>query len=363
MAPEKQIVQTLSLVPEEVREQYILSGYRPVASGFSYCIKSAVYVHNETLNFWTHFLPLLYFIYWTGMEEFWLSRSLPHHFMYPFYGYILSVCVLFSASSFAHLLNSVSWHCRDLCFLLDYGAITLYGTASAIAFYFYSRPRHGKGTVLECSDSFMVYTTVAAVFAMLACCWTRLYPSSNCYLIRTTAFAMPFAIGSIPAVSRLITTFQHDPNLNPHSPHHAQALKEYYENLFYRKSFILFVVMMAGAAIVNVMKYPEKWSPGRFDIIGHSHQWFHILVFFSIREQFWLMLHDLKHRAKDTSQHATLLNTLGVLLVLVMSLGITIMWFCNKIITSARFKDAVKSFPTGICQCAVQRKDSESEKN
>ncbi|KAH7427524.1 hypothetical protein KP509_10G047900 [Ceratopteris richardii] len=31
-------------------------------------------------------------------------------------------------------------------------------------------------------------------------------------------------------------------------------------------------------ALVYAMRVPERWKPGRFDIAGHSHQLFHILV-------------------------------------------------------------------------------------
>jgi adiponectin receptor len=37
------------------------------------------------------------------------------------------------------------------------------------------------------------------------------------------------------------------------------------------------LIYIAGA-VVYAMKVPEKWLPGRFDIIGHSHQILHVLV-------------------------------------------------------------------------------------
>jgi adiponectin receptor len=30
--------------------------------------------------------------------------------------------------------------------------------------------------------------------------------------------------------------------------------------------------------VVYVTRVPERWMPGRFDLAGHSHQLFHVLV-------------------------------------------------------------------------------------
>lgn len=31
-------------------------------------------------------------------------------------------------------------------------------------------------------------------------------------------------------------------------------------------------------AIIYAARVPERWAPGRFDLFGSSHQWFHVLV-------------------------------------------------------------------------------------
>lgn len=37
-------------------------------------------------------------------------------------------------------------------------------------------------------------------------------------------------------------------------------------------------VLYIGGAAIYALRIPEKWSPGRFDLYGSSHQIFHFLV-------------------------------------------------------------------------------------
>ena len=55
-------------VPLEVRERFILTGYRPLGTSFTYGLKSFFLLHNETLNVWTHVAPLLYFFYYLCID-------------------------------------------------------------------------------------------------------------------------------------------------------------------------------------------------------------------------------------------------------------------------------------------------------
>lgn len=41
---------------------------------------------------------------------------------------------------------------------------------------------------------------------------------------------------------------------------------------------ILMGVLYGLGAVIYVTRIPERWMPGKFDIAGHSHQLFHVLV-------------------------------------------------------------------------------------
>ena len=315
-------------VPIEMRESYIVTGYRPPSIGVTVSAWSAFYLHNETLNFWTHMIPFIYFFYFLFIDQGpWLRLTLISPLgRYPFYGFMVGICTLFGASSFAHLFHCAGqrrW--RNVCFVMDYAAISVYGTASAIAYYFYSRPRF-RGTfigyMLSGEGHFLGFTTATAWVATYASCMTRLRPTPFCYAIRTAAFALPFLTGSFPAIMRWISAGAHlegppavvftsgstspapggatgsgSATINVSGSSVMDARMGTYEfpqlDYDFQTPYTRHLVMLAVGSIINVIKVPERFWPGRFDTIGSSHQWFHILVFFSIREQFWLMLEEI----------------------------------------------------------------------
>lgn len=54
-------------IPEWYRDnEYIRHGYRPVSESASRSFASWFYMHNETLNIYTHMLPAVYFLISTG---------------------------------------------------------------------------------------------------------------------------------------------------------------------------------------------------------------------------------------------------------------------------------------------------------
>jgi hypothetical protein len=55
------------------KEAHILRGYRPEFKSFRRCYHSLWYIHNETVNTWSHLLTgsgFLLFLAWTGLPEF-----------------------------------------------------------------------------------------------------------------------------------------------------------------------------------------------------------------------------------------------------------------------------------------------------
>lgn len=273
-------------VPAASRERYILTGYRPPRSGaWLNCVGSAFQWHNETINIWTHLLPAFYFIYFalTSVE------CVAERSLFPFYGYLLAVCALFLISSTAHLCT----HCLDLqdvFFMMDYSAISLYGVGAAIVVFAYSRPTEDRLVATE--EVFLVGVVILALAASLTCCWTRVSRTSLGHSIRTLAFAAPYVFGSLPAISRC----WHDVILHQPAPIN-QTLLPAQPNSIQGPSFVSAYAWHSGlmviAGVVNMSRVPERWFPGAFDLVGHSHQWFHVLVFLSIRQQFWFTVSDI----------------------------------------------------------------------
>ena len=382
-------------VPLEVQERFILTGYRPLGTSFTYGLKSAFLLHNETLNVWTHVAPLLYFFYYLCIDtDLWRRlESIPKHVRLPLYGYIAGICILFATSSFAHLC-SCAWsrRWRDVCFMLDYAAITVYGTSCAIVYYLYNRPtEHAENTIFFVNgDLYMGFIALTGVLGMWICCYTRLYPSACGYTIRTLAFGLPAILGSIPAIFRFFTeiftpskasidrhgaadhiskmavTAMNEQVKSIGSAGGPEKFAEPIKELGYCWRFILHSVIMLGGAFINVVKVPERWWPGVFDIFGHSHQWFHVCIFLSIREQFWLIMDDISmaHRQAHLEQSFSFscaLTMLGLFGMVIVCLLATISWFsfCHPFDPDeiGLYQDSLKK--SLHCNCAkVEKKTS-----
>lgn len=286
-------------VPPRVIENFILTGYRFPNYSLRDCLLSAFRPTNETGNFWTHFLPVFVFFYYF-VEVFGWENAPPGDdpFFYPLWNYFIGVFCLLMASSLAHLLNSMSLVVREVCFFVDYGTISAYTVGSSLSYYYYIHPRAGLGETqerdLEASyatldfsiffDSLYIPSACAvAIVCVLSCCNTRQRWRQHRYIIRTLVFLLPFFISSAPIFYRILTK---SPYTGKPSSFASSSTMAVY---FYRHCFWLLL-----SAVFNISKLPERLAPGRFDIWGHSHQWFHCLTFLSILDE----LHMIKAEVK-----------------------------------------------------------------
>ncbi|KAJ3585599.1 hypothetical protein NHX12_014318 [Muraenolepis orangiensis] len=352
-------------VPPRVTENYILSGYRFPNYSLRQCLLSAFRPTNETGNFWTHFLPAFLFAYHFA-EVFGWEGSPPAAapFFYPLWTYFLGVLCLLSASSLAHLLNSMSLVVREVCFFVDYGTISAYTVGSSLAYYYYIHPRaglpeaggpwepgngsradpaplaavssawYGMADASALFEAFYVPSSCAvAVICILSCCNTRQRWRRHRYLIRTLVFLLPFLVSSTPIFYRLLTR-------SPYRPASASlASSASMAGHFYRHC-----AWLVASAAFNIAKVPERLAPGLFDVWGHSHQWFHCCTFLSILEELHMIKAEVRaallqpalalSEAAGSSAAAmsrlpgpTALSTYGVMLLLQATIAAIIGWF------------------------------------
>lgn len=342
-------------VPPRVIENFILTGYRFPNYSLRDCLLSAFRPTNETGNFWTHFLPVFMFSYYF-VEVFGLEGA-PHGdapFFYPLWNYFIGVFCLLMGSSMAHLLNSMSLVVREVCFFVDYGTISAYTVGSSLAYYYYIHPRAGiveKGhndsyvdaereeigaltstyAIPEFSVFFETFyipsACVVALICVLSCCNTRQRWRKHRYVIRTLVFLLPFFVSSTPIFYRLLTK-------SPYSLDSSSfAASTSTPSFFYRHCFWLLV-----SAVFNISKLPERLAPGRFDIWGHSHQWFHCCTFLSILDELQMIKAEVRAillspnlllppGAHSTIPGPTIASTYGMMLLLQTTIFSIIVWF------------------------------------
>uniref|UniRef100_A0A3Q1IJR7 Uncharacterized protein n=1 Tax=Anabas testudineus TaxID=64144 RepID=A0A3Q1IJR7_ANATE len=243
-------------VPSLHRQQFIPSGYRPVGLSWRCCVLSLFQIHNETLNVWSHLLAAVC----QGISVDFSSL--------PLVLYVFSAVTYLSCSAAAHLLQSHSEQAHYSLFFLNYMGVGIYQYGCALALYVY---KHSSCQFLQI---FLPAAAVLAWFSCATCCFAkfylcRLYPLHR-QLFQVVPLAVTYLLVISPVVHRLIMYSWTTTTLS--------FMKLYGE-------FHLIVVLFLLSAFFFSCPIPEYFFPGRYDIFGHSHQLFHILLSFCMLTQ------------------------------------------------------------------------------
>ncbi|KAM3877467.1 membrane progestin receptor beta-like [Diretmus argenteus] len=261
-------------IPPLFREPYILSGYRPVDLPWRFYFLSLFQMHNETLNVWSHLLAGVCVVLRFGMFAIFCGGGVlglrlqgPEGQGFsldlaslPLVLYILSSLTYLSCSAAAHLLQSQSELAHYSLFFLDYVGVAVYQYGCALALSVYSSEPAWRHSMVG-----QVFLPAAALLAWLSCagcCFAKLHYRRPYPLRRKLCQVLPTGLAYLldisPVAHRLATrSWAGDGALLLHG---------------------LQVGLFMLAAFFFSCPVPERFSPGRYDIIGHAHQLFHLLL-------------------------------------------------------------------------------------
>lgn len=225
----------------------------------------------------------------------WIAFQLAESFDYysqpyfwPLLLQIIMSCVFPMTSATAHLFNVMSDEARHLCFFLDYSGISLYSYTCAIAFRAYSFPSlilADTGPFVWYRDNFAYIAMFNSIVATALCCYTRFMKQSLCQkVLRLGSFSLPYIFDTAPIIYRLLYCVGEE----------CQLSGTYY----LRRQFI--VVMIS--AFLYSSHLPERLLPGSFDIVGHSHQLFHLTSVLAASDSLQGILLDLNERKEHDLQ-------------------------------------------------------------
>ncbi|KAF5805176.1 hypothetical protein HanRHA438_Chr05g0215791 [Helianthus annuus] len=274
-------------LPDYMKDnEYILKYYRadwPLKHAFI----SLFLFHNETLNVWTHLIGFIAFLVltianltdlyqvadflhvsrWVFSSDHSLNNTRqmmssyidtsPQHIevtRWPLYVYLGGSMFCFVASSVCHLFSCHSHHLNCRLSQLDYTGIAVMIIASFFPQIYY---------IFQCNPVWQyVYLGIITVLGLFAI-MVLLSPTrmrGKYRSMRTLIFVAMGLFGVIPAIHATI--------INWNVPQRNTTLGfESAMGLFY----------LVGA-MFYVSRVPEKWRPGWFDLVGHSHQIFHVFV-------------------------------------------------------------------------------------
>ncbi|PLB52249.1 HlyIII-domain-containing protein [Aspergillus steynii IBT 23096] len=258
--PSKQLVFHISHLPKWMQlDPYIVHWYRPQLDSFEECFWSLFYLHNESINTWSHLLPGAYFVALLLMVEYWVSH-LPFNVtladVLAIQTYIAGTagCLIFSAVF--HATNAHSKEVATVFLKLDYlGIIMTISTTCTSMTYF------------GLYDSPFLQTTYISltVFCAALVFWVTLDPRMDGVYAghwRAAVFILLAASGLAPLC-------------------HVSLLEGVAGlEKFPLETLCVTCISYAVGTMVYVSRFPEKFWPQRFDLLGASHQVFHILVAF-----------------------------------------------------------------------------------
>ncbi|KAE9417398.1 hypothetical protein Angca_009137, partial [Angiostrongylus cantonensis] len=238
-------------VPQLLKRNYIVKGYRPLNQPVFYYYKSAFFPHNELINVWSHFVPFLCLVFFYVIPELLSSTPrLPNLVLYT------GVTTLLFASSLAHLLHSRSLQDHVFWVLVDFSGIALFGCSIGLQRFSCASDMSLLGQ-LSYLPSLMLIGLVVQFF-------------TNCYLLVSKPkwrWRLQFRM----LTSLLLALWVYVPlihrYLNENSSNDSSLI-------LHTKAFswLLMSGVFMGAEV------PERFAPGVFDIFGYGHQFFHVCI-------------------------------------------------------------------------------------
>ena len=246
---------------------YITSGYRPNGQAdWRACLRSLLAIHNETFNIWSHLLGLLYFAgeavrTFTHTLAASSARVVSAGDTLAWGIFFLGALVLLANSTLFHLGMNHSEAMYLRLVQRDYIGIAgfIWAAQSLAAFYIFYCRETVRLVVLALLTSLALGVAATMVVPK--------YAAPKYVQFRAGLFVAMASLGALPILYYALT---------------ADCELCWRASSFMGLSLAVFFV----GAMQYAARFPERSSPpGRFDLLGHSHQALHVAVVLGM----WLM--------------------------------------------------------------------------
>ncbi|CEI87851.1 hypothetical protein RMCBS344292_02259 [Rhizopus microsporus] len=223
---------------------YITGGYRRQTNSYLECAQSLFYLHNESINIWSHFLAFLLFI------------GIGFHFLY-------SNPLADSLTSFDYIYF----------FVFVVGALTCLGF-SASFHCFSCHSEKVAATWNRCDYAGITTLIVGSFFPMI-------YYGFHCHqTLQNVYLSIIVVLGAITATVTLLKHFR--------TPAY-RWLNNAVRTISLSHLILMALTYIAGAVIYGA-RFPERVKPGMFNYFGASHQIFHVCVVIALLAHYFGVL-------------------------------------------------------------------------
>jgi adiponectin receptor len=247
--PSPPLISYETLPPWMRDNSFILHGHRPCLKKWNDVFHSLFYFHNQTFNIYSHLITGLIFI---GM----LLHTLyvRKNFYFPHLLFLCSGTFCFLSSSLFHLCFCHSPEILELGSRFDYIGILImiYSSSNLLAFY----------GLYDC-HLYLYYggalsSSCCTLFCVSICCRKGSCKAAN----RSKRAVLFVVVGGLCGLPVLISYYLAG---------YPQLTK-----IFQAHLVLLEVVIYCLGACFFSWLIPERWSPGKFDLIFNSHNLLHI---------------------------------------------------------------------------------------
>ncbi|RIA89733.1 hemolysin-III related-domain-containing protein [Glomus cerebriforme] len=248
----------------------ILQGYRRPTFSYLKCAQSLFYIHNESVNIWSHLIGAILFIIYSFATYFYLTSqtTLDTMDLVAFYCFMAGAMICLGLSSIFH---TCCCHSEKVCAnwnRCDYVGIValIFGSICPVIYYgFY------------CNNIWrIVYFSMIFTFgtATISVAVAHRFRKPEFRWFRTGLFVALGGSSIIPVIHAILL-------YGVHLSFDVIALK----------SMIITGALYVFGAFLYGSRIPERLSPGTFDIWGSSHQIFHVFVVLAALNHYYGVIH------------------------------------------------------------------------
>ncbi|RIB06552.1 hemolysin-III related-domain-containing protein [Gigaspora rosea] len=261
----------------------ILKGYRRPTFSYLKCLQSLFYLHNESVNIWSHLMGGVIFTLFSVITYSYMSThpSINWWDFFALYCYLMGalICLFLSA-----LFHTFSCHSETVCAnwnRCDYIGIVFLIVGSDISIVYYAFYCH-----------YILMTFYITLLCVLGCATIFVtipvrFRTPEFRLYRAGLFAALGASACFPILHAVI----------------LYGLRLCNDVISLKWMIITGAIYLIGAVFYGY-RIPERFFPGTFDIWGHSHQIFHFLVVFASLAYYYGLIqamsywHENNHECK-----------------------------------------------------------------
>ncbi|KAF2241533.1 putative hemolysin-III channel protein Izh2 [Trematosphaeria pertusa] len=256
--PRRKVYKTLSwdqIAPWQRDNHFLVRGYRKESNSLYDTFASLGYLHNETINIYSHLIGAIVFL-WIG-AGFYRDLEIRYPYstqadIYAFAAFILSCATCFLLSALCHLLSSHSVPGARLGTTLDYLGIVVFIEGTCLSGFYYGLREH-VGLLY-----FYWLMILAVGMACIIATLDSKFHTPAWRHLRATLFVSLGLLSIFPILHGI----------------YIYGFGELERMMGLRWSAVQGFFYILGCVIFSTC-VPERWYPERFDFFGASHQLFH----------------------------------------------------------------------------------------